>query len=55
MAMLIRYLGAASVSGWLHNLPAVVTLPIGLLLFYLLDKAIGDFSFAKSPPGENAA
>jgi exosortase len=55
MATLIRYLGVVSVAGWLHDLPALVTLPFGLLLFFVLLKTIGDFFPAKSAPGENTA
>jgi exosortase len=54
MAVLVRYFGVASVSGWLHDLPALVTLPLGLLLFFVLVKTIGDFFPRKSTPGENA-
>ena len=49
MATLIRYFGAQSVSGWLHDVPALVTLPVGLVLYFLLLKFIGSFSPAKTP------
>jgi len=55
MATLIRYFGAASVSGWLHDLPALATLPIGLLLFCVMMKAISDYFPEKSLAEEVSA
>jgi exosortase len=55
MAVLIRNFGAGAVSGWLHDLPAFVTLPVGLLLFFLLLKSIGELFPVKSIPGETPA
>jgi exosortase/archaeosortase family protein len=55
MAFIIRSLGAQAVSGWLHNVPALVTLPIGLLLFFLIFYCIGDFFESKSPKPEAAS
>jgi exosortase len=43
MAVAVRYLGSQSVSGWLHDVPAVVTLPVGLLLFFLISRAVGQW------------
>jgi exosortase len=54
MAIMIRYFGAASVSGWLHDLPALVTLPIGILFFFLLLKSVGDFFPLKPESAEKA-
>ena len=54
MAVLIRNLGSQAVSGWLHDLPALVTLPIGLVLFFLLLKSVGDFFTVKPTPAEKA-
>ncbi|HZZ82815.1 MAG TPA: exosortase/archaeosortase family protein [Gemmataceae bacterium] len=47
MALAIRYLGPQSVSGWMHDVPAFITLPVGLVLFFGLQKLIGSF-FAPS-------
>jgi exosortase len=55
MAVLIRFLGAVSVSGWLHNVPALVTLPIGLLMFFLIVKSVGDLFPVRPGPGDVGA
>jgi exosortase/archaeosortase family protein len=55
MAFIIRSLGAQAVSGWLHDIPALVTLPLGLLLFFLIFYCIGDFFESKSPEPEGAS
>jgi exosortase len=49
MATVIRYFGAEWVSGRLHDVPALITLPIGLVLYFLLLKFIGSFFPAKTP------
>jgi exosortase len=49
MAITIRYLGSEWVSGKLHDVPAVATLPIGLLLFWGLHTFIGSCLAAKAP------
>jgi exosortase len=52
MALVIRYWGAQSVSGWLHNVPALATLPFGLLMFFVLHWGLSSFFRAPKAEGQ---
>lgn len=53
MAVSLRYLGLASISGWLHDVPALLTLPVGLGLFFLIHRTAGQL--LAGPTTEEAA
>lgn len=54
MALSLRYLGLASISGWLHDVPALLTMPVGLALFFLIHRVAGQLLDARRK-GEAAA
>jgi exosortase len=53
MALGARWFGSEWMSGWLHDTPALLTLPLGLVLFALVGLWLGRFWAAADRGGEN--